>query len=693
MSVATQATIVEPQQSTNDLQLAKFADGPITCVKFTGVISERFEGKKVAATIKAKKLVLDLGAVARVSSFGVREWLDFISVLNRTVDELYLINCSPKVMNQLNMVADFTGKGRVFSFYAPYRCDYCETEHLTLLNCDRDHEAIKKMKAPDRACEICGNPEIFDDEPITYFTFVANQAEFELDPAIGNFLISKLGYAVSDLTRRMQAEKILEGRFILMKLAGNLDGTFPADKLAEGVEGTVVVEVSGVGGVDPAGAAEFRKFISYMKPHVDQIYLVGCEAMFLERTMQPEDLGGKVQVLSFALPFVCEKCHSTTTHMIDVEAHHDVLRIAMAPQQRCPECKSTATCQPADTTRGLMPHLPKPTTTPELKKFIKKARQRREKKVEAQPAPGLGRSALVLLPVALLAVGGMGALVFIQQQKTDDIVKQAVTKLDQAAKTRPTWITSDVPFSAYCTDLQNRISCVGTSSYLPSKEAAKIEASNAALEALANSISLRIESPEFRQHVLPLFRDKRQLTLSDLDDARINPNGPDFDRAVRAVRDTHRHVAAALQRTGGTAVPAQSSDWYWEEYERLEGDGTEFRAFVRYDVTPSALNALVAAYANTEEVLGAKVLTAFPSIAWHHSDAAVGALAVEIDRGPLDRLGVKPGSIFMVVGDQPVRDAEDFAARMKTENDTKGERGGKLRFVIKTGEGKTVEFD
>lgn len=693
MSVATQATVLEPQQPTSDLQLEKFSDGPITCIKFSGVISERFEGKRVAATINAKKLVLDLGAVARVSSFGVREWLDFVSVLNRTVDEFYLINCSPKVMNQLNMVTDFTGKGRVFSFCAPYRCDYCETEHLVLLNCDRDHESIKKMQAPERACELCGNPETFDDEPITYLTFVANQPDFDLDPAIGNFLISKLGYAVSDLTRRMQAEKILEGRFIMMKLAGNLDGTFPAEKLSEGVEGVVVVEVSGVGGIDPAGAAEFRKFISFMKPHVEQVFLVGCEAMFLERTMQPEDLGGKVQVLSFALPFACERCQSTTTHMIDVEAHHDVLKIAMAPQQKCPECKGPTTCTPADTTRALMPHLPKPAPTPELKKFIRKARQRKPKKEEPQAGASVGRAAAVILPITLAVVGGMGALVYIQQQKSDDLVKRAVTKLDQARNTRPTWIASDIPFSAYCTDLQSRISCVGTSSYLASKEAAKIEASNAALEALANSIALRIESPEFRRHVLPLFRDARQLTLGDLDDARLNPNGPDFDRAIRSVRNTHRHVAAALRRTGGTAVPAQSSDWYWEEYERIDGEGTEFRAFVRFDITPSALNALVASYSTTQEVLGATVLTAFPSIAWRYPDAAVGALAVEIGSGPLKRYGVQPGSVFMVVGDQPVRDAEDFATRMKGEYDSRSERDGKVRFVIMTAEGKTVEFD
>ena len=46
---------------------------------------------------------------------------------------MILIECAPKVVDQLNMVANFAGGGRVFSFYAPFRCDYCDSEHRVLL--------------------------------------------------------------------------------------------------------------------------------------------------------------------------------------------------------------------------------------------------------------------------------------------------------------------------------------------------------------------------------------------------------------------------------------------------------------------------------------------------------------------------------------------------------------------------------
>src|SRR5436190_1951319 len=89
------------------VQIEKFSDGPISCLRFRGTIDESFDGKKLATTIKAKKLILDLASVTKISSFGVREWLSFIGTVDKSVPQIYLINCTPKVVNQINMVANF----------------------------------------------------------------------------------------------------------------------------------------------------------------------------------------------------------------------------------------------------------------------------------------------------------------------------------------------------------------------------------------------------------------------------------------------------------------------------------------------------------------------------------------------------------------------------------------------------------
>jgi anti-anti-sigma regulatory factor len=152
------------------LKIDKFSDGQITLLKFAGTVDEGFDGDKLAATLKASTLILDLADVQKISSFGIREWVDFINGAGAKVGSIILVECAPKVVDQLNMVQNFAGKGQVFSFYAPYRCDYCDADRRVLLQIDRDFEAIKAMKPPERPCTSCGNREYFDEDPTSFFS-------------------------------------------------------------------------------------------------------------------------------------------------------------------------------------------------------------------------------------------------------------------------------------------------------------------------------------------------------------------------------------------------------------------------------------------------------------------------------------------------------------------------------------------
>src|SRR5688572_30524167 len=207
------------------IAIEKFADGGIVCLRLSGTIDESFEGKKLAATVKGKTLVLDLADIKKISSFGIREWVDFIKTVSGSVDEIVLIECAPKVVDQLNMVGNFAGKGRVFSFYAPFRCDYCDTDARVLYQVDRDWDVIKSMKPGERPCDKCGEPQYFDEDPTTYFSYIVGQQPFELEGDVAAFLSSKLNYAVSDASRKLKIDKIIEGRSTYLKLAGDLDAS------------------------------------------------------------------------------------------------------------------------------------------------------------------------------------------------------------------------------------------------------------------------------------------------------------------------------------------------------------------------------------------------------------------------------------------------------------------------------------
>jgi anti-anti-sigma regulatory factor len=671
------------------VQIEKFSDGPISCLRFRGTIDETFDGKKLAATVKAKKLILDLGAVTKISSFGVREWLSFISTVEKATPQIYLINCTPKAINQINMVANFVGRGYVFSFFAPYRCDECDRDSLVLLNVDRDGEALKKLKAPDRPCPACGAAMYLDEDPVSFFAHAAQQPPFELDGQVTTFLISKLNYAVSELARRIQCEKFLEGRNTYVKLVGNLDSSFPAEKLAEGLEGTIVVDCGGIGGIDPAGAAEFRKFLGSITPSVEKAYLIGCQPAFLLRCARPEDLSEKVSVLSFALPYTCQSCATTASQMVDVQQHFEVLKLSMPPQNRCESCGGATICTAGGDILAHLPHLPRPDASQDVVKFIKHAQKRKPEKRRVAQAGGGGQvfrwnTLLPLAVVVLLAVAGgvylaVGALGGPGQRGTTE-------------QKRPAWISSATPTSGYCTDLSNRTVCVGVSSYQRTKESAREEAQANALEALANTIGLRIENPVFRDQIRPIYADTRKLALAELELNQDDQKSDAFDRALNVARRARKQVAEALQKSGGDAVPNQIADWYWEEYKALSGPGTEFLVFVRYDVAEAQANALVQRYSMHDTAHGAKILTAFPSIGWRFPDVTEGAVVIAIEpSSAAQKIGFEERDILLGVGEDRVRDAPDFVSKMSTELAAAKEAQRDLSFLVKKGDGPAAE--
>ena len=86
---------VLPAGAAPKLVIEKFADGAVACLKFVGTIDEAFEGKKLGMTAAADTLVLDLGGVKKISSFGIREWVDFVTTASKHARTIILIECTP----------------------------------------------------------------------------------------------------------------------------------------------------------------------------------------------------------------------------------------------------------------------------------------------------------------------------------------------------------------------------------------------------------------------------------------------------------------------------------------------------------------------------------------------------------------------------------------------------------------------
>jgi anti-anti-sigma regulatory factor len=672
------------------LVIEKYADGAISCLRLSGTIDEDFEGKRLGATAAGEVLVLDLGGVKKISSFGIREWVDFVGAAGKQVRALILIECAPKVVDQLNMVANFTGGGRVYSFYAPFRCDYCDSEHRALLQIDRDHEAIKAMKLADRPCPSCGEGMYFDEDGATYLSYVVGQEPFELPPGVAGFLAARLDYAVSALSRKLRVDKLIDGRTTYLRLSGDLGADFPRDKLAEGLEGTVIVDLGGLGRIEPAGAAEWRAFVQAAAPLVEQLYLAHVPPAFLEKLCSREDLGPRAQVVTFTLPYRCEACGATSGPLIDLAAHHAVTKFATAPELRCPRCRQAMQCAAGEAAMAALPGLGKPTAPPELVRSIpilrERAQQPAPRRLGARPgaAPGAPPAALsragLLGPVlaALLAVaiaaGGYAAYRRLVREP-DGPAAPAIAA--RSAPARPAWIAIELPGSAACVDAPGQgIACVGVSPPSARRDDAEAEAADAAYEAAAGAIALRIADPAWRRAVPPIYGAAREAKLGALDRA------PEQTSARRDVREARAAVARALRATGGGAVPATPTGRYWEEH--TGPDGKRYVAFAQVALGATELARLLEAYAQPASALGATVVGAFPLVGWRYPQVERGAIVTALGPGPLQDLGLAAQHVVLSIDGRDVTDAAAFGQIAAEELAQLEARGGTLRLKVQT---------
>jgi anti-anti-sigma regulatory factor len=706
MEAASQQVGVGGQgEAEQRLKIDKFSDGALVCLKFSGTIDESFDGKKTAATVRAGTLILDLAEIRKISSFGIREWVDFIHAVEKNAQKVILIECAPKVVDQLNMVANFAGeKGQVFSFYAPYRCDYCDNDSTVLLQVDRDWEIIKTMKPAERPCGSCGEPEYFDEDPTTYFSYIAAREKFELESDVAQFLSSKLNYTVSDSARRLRVDKIIEGRSTFLKLAGDLDGSFPREKLAEGLEGTVIIDLAGMGKIDPAGAAEWRGFLQMVTPGSESIFLLGVPPGFLEKLTKPEDLGPKAQVITFAMPYSCAKCATTATQIIDVEQHFDVLKFATPPEMKCGDCKSPTTCAATEGLLSHLPTLPKPSISPQTRKFIKEVQERKPEKKKATTvaeaaAQGKGGGAGMMIGAAVisagLAVGGF--FVYQYTQKKDDkgsgsgdvgaITVGKKVGASPGAAERPPWIKSDTFFSAQCVTEGDKLSCYGISSYKTSQDEAREEAKEAALEAVIDAVGAKITDPAWDAVVRRMYGEARQTTLAAFDKLRAEAiagtyDKSDYDKNHREVAKRRKAVVAAFEATAPDLKPTEATAEYWEEYENSAGGGTRFLVFAQYELDADKTKRLITRYSETQESLGAKTVTLYPGLAWQWPQVDRGAVIVEVGEGKLRDKGVSTENVIQAVNGVPVKDAVEWKKVMEKQTTLLASVGGELELKV-----------
>jgi anti-anti-sigma regulatory factor len=213
----------------------------VSTVVLSGRLDESFDGAGLGASLSGS-VVLDLAAVERISSFGVRAWLEMLRDVEARPAEvaLYLARCSDAVVAHVGQMRAFLGQARLATLLVPFACTACGHGFHAELDCELDAAALAATPPP-RPCPRGGAPAAFDDD-LAYLVPVRPYLGQPLPPpvraALRRFPEVESGSAI---------DKQVAGDRTVIRVTRRLDRGARWPRILAGVEGTLALDLTEAG--------------------------------------------------------------------------------------------------------------------------------------------------------------------------------------------------------------------------------------------------------------------------------------------------------------------------------------------------------------------------------------------------------------------------------------------------------------
>lgn len=139
-----------------------------TLATLTGKIDESSDFAKGFGNVDGPLRVNTKGVI-RINSVGTKNWIRFFQSVTASGVPLVFEECSPAIVEQINMVGPFLCGGTVESIYLPFFCPACGAECQVPMAVDELRTA-ESVSPP--ACPKCGTETEFDEIPDEYLAFI-----------------------------------------------------------------------------------------------------------------------------------------------------------------------------------------------------------------------------------------------------------------------------------------------------------------------------------------------------------------------------------------------------------------------------------------------------------------------------------------------------------------------------------------
>lgn len=152
------------------LDIQKEQKGSVLVVRLSGSVEEGAGFERIGAT--GGEIHVYCKGISRINSIGIKAWIKYFDGLRAAGANLKFFECSPAIVDQVNMLSNFVPKGSVESVAVPYACGGCRTELLGVIPTAQ----VQKLNfnLPPAKCPKCGGAATFDDLADEYFAFLTS---------------------------------------------------------------------------------------------------------------------------------------------------------------------------------------------------------------------------------------------------------------------------------------------------------------------------------------------------------------------------------------------------------------------------------------------------------------------------------------------------------------------------------------
>jgi serine/threonine protein kinase len=334
------------------LRLSRTQIGSITHLRIIGALDESFAPEQLLQEAVGH-VILDASRIERITSHGIRMWLQLVSRQPPGTLGLSLINAPSVIVDQLNLVEGFQGVTSVLSVLAACRCTGCKTEGVRVIDLNRDPAALAQGQVPDFECLACGMPMRLEDDPKELFSFLRHLRLKRPDPVVERYLqMLRPRAGEGEAAADTNSWKLIVDELTYFKLPSKVNAAVNVRRFGTDIEGRVAYDLGGVRAIEAEGAIRLLEIFKEAAATAEVVLWrmpISVLRIFAKARARPT-----VTVSTLAVPLECVRCGTVSDEKVDALTYVAEIKSGQPATRECPICGAPATLEIAHDLAGYL---------------------------------------------------------------------------------------------------------------------------------------------------------------------------------------------------------------------------------------------------------------------------------------------------------------------------------------------------